>query len=666
MQFTFIDFTGKVLFVRDDAERAQWTTEEMSLDLEFPYLSDKAISIGQRVFFIDPVGKHQIYEVKQAKTVQPDNYQQVVAEHICISELSDCHMNDKEVTNKTCSSTLSGILSGTDWAVGKKEVNPTSSVDLSRGSVWQAVLQITDNFNVYIEPRVTLAADGTITRLLDIKSTDGVWNGVRLSVNKNMLDPSVTYDDSEVATALYGYGGTIHAKDGKGEDTECLFTDVVWKKTTDHPAKPKGQNYIEDPAATKAYGRNGVARYGFFQNNDITDPETLLQKTWETLQTVNHPAISIEGTVADLYRLGYADQPIALHDIALVEVNPSGFKQQIQIIRMTVDLLDPSATTLTIGAYIPNIIYIQRQTDMDATGSRGGGGRNKSKETERHEFETAIESINAGTGLRFRAFQNDLDDMDSDLKVAEAAIKVNYDSIEAEVIQRSKADGELKTDYTSKIKQTANQIRSEVSDIQADLQTQITQNADNISLVVKNGKVDRASIVLAINNGASNVKITADQVDIDGDTVADWLYSENLNCQQLTVRGETNLDSVDASSIDVSGTSILGDADCDSLDCSGTVSGNSLSATNGVSCGSLSSSGAISGGAISGSSLSVTGFVTASSGFKTDGKTATWQNFTYRHCTVSSSYTFQDTSGKNRTGKLVTATTDTTIYYLGR
>lgn len=639
MQFTFLDFAGKVLFVRDDAERAQWTTEEMSLDLEFPYLADKAISIGQRVFFIDPVGKHQIYEVKQAKTVQPDNYQQVVAEHICISELSDCHMNDKEVTNKTCSSTLSGILSGTDWAVGKKEVNPTSSVDLSRGSVWQAVLQITDNFNVYIEPRVTLAADGTITRLLDIKSTDGVWNGVRLSVDKNMLDPSVTYDDSEVATALYGYGGTIHAKDGKGEDTECLFTDVVWKKTADHPAKPKGQNYIEDPAATKAYGRNGKARFGFFQNNDITDPEILLQKTWETLQTVNSPAISIEGTVADLYRLGYADQPIALHDIAIVEILPSGFNKQIQIIRMTVDLLDPSATTLTIGSYIPNIIYIQRQTDMDATGSRGGGGGNKSKETERKEFETAIESINAGTGLRFRAFQNDLDDMDSDLKVAEAAIKVNYNSIEAEVIQRSKADGELKTDYTSKIKQTAKEIRSEVKDVQNDLETEIKQNADNISLVVKNGAVDRTSIVLAINNGKSSTKITADEIELDGKTIADELEGEQIDVGVLTVDGTSTLNDVNMASGGVSG-----DFDVDSdLWVGGT------STLGSASCSSLSSSGT----------------VTAASGFVTHGYTATWQHFTLVSYTLSDTHSFNYGTSSSMNGKIITGSSTSTIYYLG-
>ena len=61
MQFTFLDMAGKTLFIREDAERAVWTQEEMSLDLEFPFVEDKVVSIGQRVFFKDPsTGNHQI------------------------------------------------------------------------------------------------------------------------------------------------------------------------------------------------------------------------------------------------------------------------------------------------------------------------------------------------------------------------------------------------------------------------------------------------------------------------------------------------------------------------------------------------------------------------------------------------------------------------------
>lgn len=521
MTFTFLDMAGKTLFVRDDAERAVWTQEELSLDLEFPRIDDKVISTGQRVFFIDPAtGSHQIYEVKQAKTSEPDHYQSVVAEHICISELSDEHMDDSEITNKTASQTLQGVLTGTLWSVGTASVNPTSSADLSRGSVWQAVLQIKDNWNVYIEPRVTLAGNGTITRKLDIVSTNGTWNGIRLSVDKNFLDPSVTIDDSEVVTALYGYGGTDPNAKIEEDPQEITFADVVWKKTADHPAKPKGQKYLEDPAATAAYGRNGRARFGYYQNNDITDPEILLQKTWETLKNSSKPAISIEGTVADLHRLGYADTPIKLHDIALVEVNPAGYKEQIQIIRLTVDLLDPSATTLTIGAYIPNIVYIERKTDEKAGGGRGGGGGNKSSQDKWQEFKTTMNVYENGTGMAIRSVQNDIKNQQEEIAIQEAQLEVCYNKISAEVTDRRKADNVL----SGKITVEAGRIEQIVSS------------------VGKNGQVTAASIVAAINGQSSSVVISADHIELNGDAVADALESQNINVQEVFAADTTTDD----------------------------------------------------------------------------------------------------------------------------
>ena len=169
---------------------------------------------------------------------------------------------------------------------------------------------------MYITPRVVLSASGEITgRYLDISPAQGTWNGVRLSVRKNVLDVSVTYNDEDVYTALYGYGGT---NPSAGEDDEITFSDVVWTATGGHPAKPSGQTYLEDPAKTALYGRNGRPRFGYYQNSAITDPEILLQKTWETLKTISEPKISISGTVADLKRLGYNDQPLRLHDLAIV------------------------------------------------------------------------------------------------------------------------------------------------------------------------------------------------------------------------------------------------------------------------------------------------------------------------------------------------------------
>ncbi len=561
MQFTFLDDKGKVLFLRNDAERAEWTQEELSLNCDFPYLSGKEITTGQRIFFRDPsTNSQEIYEVRNAKALTTDGVQQVIAEHICVSELTDEHIDSSQHIGQAIRDVLSSVLSGTLWDVGNVEINPTSDVDISRGSVWQAVLQIRNNYNVYIEPRVTLSDSGKITRKLDVKSTSGTWNGVRLSVDKNLLDPSVTIDDTNLLTAIYGYGGTEIATEQGQENKEINFAGITWSKTADHPAKPAGQLYLEDPVATANYGRNGRPRFGYYQNTAILNPETLLQKVWETLKTCNTPDVSVEGTVADLYRLGYADQPIRLHDIALVEVSPAGFKKQIQIIRMTVDLLDPSATRLTIGAYIPNIVYLEKKTNEEITGSPGGGGGggggggNRSKQTERQEFETQIIANNQM--IQLRAYQNDLNDLDNEVKLQEAAITVEHNritaevtdrreadtvlqskitqtanSITAEVKERQKADGEL----SGKITITAKEIRQEVTNVDKRLSASIKVNADNINL-----KVDKNGVIAAINVSPESVDISANKINLTGYVTASQLSAVDARIDNI-ISGNTTI-----------------------------------------------------------------------------------------------------------------------------
>lgn len=402
METIFLNAAGTVLFVRDDMEQGNWTQEEYTVNATFPFVSGKVLQRGQRLAFRDPAtGNLEMFEIRNVANIEPDHYQQVIAEHIAVSELSDEHINDTEITDKTPAQALTTALTGTLWAVGTSAVSATSSVDIARGSVWQAVLAIAENWNCYITPRVTVNAAGSITgRYLDITTTDGVFRGVRLSIDKNMADASVTVDDSEVLTALYGYGGSVEVtQTGQDDKTETLtFAGVTWTATTEHPAKPAGQTYLEDPAKTAIYGRNGRARFGYYQNADITDANTLLQKTWEALKATSEPHISITGTCADLYRLGYADQPIRLHDIAIVDIPETGETYYRKIIKCDVDLIDPTATRPEIGDYIPNIIYINRNTNEQATtGGRGGGGGGRggsNKEMDDSETFSAIEKTN--------------------------------------------------------------------------------------------------------------------------------------------------------------------------------------------------------------------------------------------------------------------------------
>lgn len=378
MECIFLNAAGTTLFVRDDMESGHWVQEQMNVTAEFPFNAGKVIQIGQRIAFRDSATDTlEVFEIVNVVNQEPDHYQQITAEHICIAELSDEHIDKQEITDKTAVQALTTALTGTLWSVGNNSASGTQSADLSRGSVWDAVNAIQQNWNVYITPRVTISSAGSITgRYLDIAPAQGIWRGLRLSVRKNLIDPAVTYDDSEVYTALYGYGGNVDvAQTGQEDKTEELtFKDEVWEATPTHPAKPSGQTYLEWPEKTAIYGRNGRPRYGYYQNANIKDAAVLLQKTWESLHKSSEPKISISGTCVDLYRLGYKDQPIRLHDMAIVEIEETGELLCREVICNDVDLVDPTGTRPEIGDYIPNIVYINRDTNTKASGGGGGGG----------------------------------------------------------------------------------------------------------------------------------------------------------------------------------------------------------------------------------------------------------------------------------------------------
>ena len=394
MDVIFFNPSGQVLFTRNDMESGHWVVQEMTVSADFPYDPKRVIERGQRIGFIDPATDIlQVFEIRNVTVVEPEHYQQISAEHIAISELQDEHIDSKEITDKTAAQALATALEGTLWAVGSSTVSTIQSGDIGRGSVWNAVTMIAKNWNAYITPRITYSASGAITgRYLDIAPAAGVWRGVRLSISKNMHDATVTYNDEDVLTALYGYGGTVDVPSGSAdvEDTseELSFANVTWSKTADHPAKPSGQKYLEWPEKTAIYGRNGRPRFGYYQNGDIDDPQLLLQKTWESLKITAEPRINISGTCADLHRLGYKDEPLRLHDLAIVEVEETGETFYKQIIMLDVDLVDPTDNRPEIGDYLPSIVYISRETNSLAgnggdgdssttsasSGSGGGGG----------------------------------------------------------------------------------------------------------------------------------------------------------------------------------------------------------------------------------------------------------------------------------------------------
>ena len=143
--------------------------------------------------------------------------------------------------------------------------------------------------------------------------------------------------------------------------------------------------------------------------------------------------------------------------------------------------------------------------------------------------------------------------MKDDIQTLGSAVEQNEVMIKSEVTMRTKQGQEL----TSKITQTAAQIRSEVSNSISGVSSRITQVANRVSIVVDDkNNVKKASIVAAINSGQSSVKISADKIDLNGYVTASELNATNATISSL-ISGSTTFTSVNTQSIRLAGYSLF-------------------------------------------------------------------------------------------------------------
>lgn len=702
MDVIFLNAAGQTLFMRSDMESGHWVQQEMSVNADFPFVPGKVIEIGQRIAFRDPATDTlQVFEIRNVVNSEPDHFQQLTAEHIVVSELSDEHFNSTEITGKTAMEALTIALQGTLWSPGTTTDNTTQSADFSRGSVWDAVNTIQHNWNVYITPRVVISSAGMITgRYLDITPAHGTWRGVRLSIRKNFLDPVVTYDDTEVLTAMFGYGGNVEVREsGQDDKTEELtFKDVVWTATAEHPAKPAGQLYLNWPEKTALYGRNGRPRYGYYQNGNIKDADVLLQKTWEALQRTCEPKISIAGTCADLYRLGYHDEPLRLHDMAIVEIEETGETFQKEIIMLDVDLVDPTGSRPEIGSYIPNIIYINRETNELTKGGRGGGGgggggRGQTN-AQKDESETYTEFIKTNNmigmvvGTRNGGYY---------VKAGEIVLAINksgetgeYESaayISADHINIS-ATQDVHTLAGSVVRDA--QGRLVIVDA-GGLYVQRTDSGTTVTV----GVWDRGNLTggVMVNqiNGQTTTYISGNKVNISGtNTVQTIAGAMEVNSSgQLVIKDGAGLRLRKVVSGSVAEFGVWDENNLTGGVMVTKINGQSAVKISGSSISMSSLETAINSSSITlnAERINLNGYVTTSmlesaftdadqiacnqltvsDYFQVGTYVATWKSATYTTYTLSQTHSFMWSDGTSSTnGRLVTATDDHTIYYLGR
>lgn len=346
-------------------------------------------------FAVIPRPRHDDYLMLKIiqEQVQSDRIQYTCIE-AAYDELKSYHfIKDIRPQDRPASYMLQAALEGTRWEVGQVYDNGTNSTNFYYINTLEAIQKIVNLFGLEAAFSVSLDAQKAqvVRRQVNLYAQQGERTGKRFEYGSNLLTVEREENTESLVTALIGRGkgeAVYHDGDdnGNAEDQapdgygrRINFADVVWSKAHGNPVdKPQGQEYVEDPDATAAYGfDDGKPRIGIEVFEDITDPNELINATWKALQGLKRPKVSFKANVMDVGDLGLGDTvAIIRHDIQIeyftrvYKVDHNLLDEQQNTIELG-DNLSSNSMTSTIASMSGTIDKAQETASYAATSANG-------------------------------------------------------------------------------------------------------------------------------------------------------------------------------------------------------------------------------------------------------------------------------------------------------
>lgn len=259
---------------------------------------------------------------------------------------------------------LKQALEGTRWSVGQCPTTSQKFCSFYYISVLEAIQKIVNLWGLEVQFQVKIddSTNEIKQRNVNLFNKLGKRTNKRFEYGSNLLSVTQANDSTGLYTALVGRGKGVQVSEGDtdtdpdGYGRRITFADVVWSTQSGNPLnKPAGQEYLEDPNATAAYGfPDGHPRIGFVVFQDCEDPNELIQLTYDKLQEVNHPQVQFSANIADVGSLNLGDTiAIIRHDI--------GIEYYTRVFKVVHDLLDSSNNTVELGDNIAGSNSITQQ-----------------------------------------------------------------------------------------------------------------------------------------------------------------------------------------------------------------------------------------------------------------------------------------------------------------
>ena len=187
------------------------------------------------------------------------------------------------------------VLQDTNWSLGRYNSSLIANIQQVKvdkyTNVYKVIQENIATFgNIEIEYRVEFDGNRILGYFIDVYANGERGNKTykRFEYGENVKGITRKRNLYDFASAMIGVG-----KDN------LTFKDIEWKKSKGDPAdKPLGQDFIVDLEANEKFNKHGKYIKGLYENNDITNPQDLLLKTWERLQEVKEPKFDYEVDLA--------------------------------------------------------------------------------------------------------------------------------------------------------------------------------------------------------------------------------------------------------------------------------------------------------------------------------------------------------------------------------
>ncbi|SFR16806.1 phage tail spike protein [Desulfoscipio geothermicus] len=326
------------------------------------------VTEGNLVAFKDLDADFQLFEIKRVTDIHGDGLTRTAFCEHAFYELLDDFIEDVRPTDTSANFALTQALSGTRWEVGTVADLGTNSTNYYYENALSAVQKVVSVWGGELRFRVVVTGGVISGRYVDLLARRGKDTGKQWEYGRHIQSIEREIDLTTTKTALYGRGKGVETEAG-GFGRRLTFADVEWSVANGDPVdKPLGQEWVGDPDALAQWGRpGGRHRFGTFEDSEETDPEALLQKTWDELQELKTPRATYRMTVLDLERLsGYSHEKVRLGDTTRCidrKFSPE-LLVEARVIEIDRDLLRPENTKITMGNFFPTLaddVLVQRQ-----------------------------------------------------------------------------------------------------------------------------------------------------------------------------------------------------------------------------------------------------------------------------------------------------------------